>query len=223
MNKLLKKISDFMFSGRNLNLSQLSLYRLVSIFVRFSFAMLRSLLRLRKVGFVMRDVEIRSPHLLRSSGIFILEKGVLLDCYGDVGLSLGNNFKLGRSSIISVPGSISSKGFGVTIGHNVGIGDFSYIGGEGYVEIGDNTISGQYLSIHPENHTSETSGIFRDSPTHNKGIVIGSNVWIGAKVTILDGAEIGDNCIIAAGAVVIGQFPPGNLIAGVPAKIKAKL
>ncbi len=45
------------------------------------------------------------------------------------------------------------------------------------------------------------------------------NCWIGAKVTILDGTIIGDNSVVAAGAVVRGQFPDNCVIGGIPAKI----
>ena len=53
----------------------------------------------------------------------------------------------------------------------------------------------------------------------HKGITIGRNCWIGAKATFLDGAEIGDGCIVAAGAVVRGTFPENVVIGGVPARI----
>ena len=55
-----------------------------------------------------------------------------------------------------------------------------------------------------------------------KGIVIGDNCWIGAKVTILDGVRIGNSCVIAAGAVVKGEFPDHCVIAGVPARVIRK-
>ena len=42
---------------------------------------------------------------------------------------------------------------------------------------------------------------------------------IDYKVTILDGVTIGDNCVIAAGAVVNGSFPDNVVIGGVPAAI----
>ena len=219
----IKKLLGKLIKGRYLDLSNLNMFRLFSIALRFTIAFLRSILFIRRFGFVMGDVEVRSSQLLKVKSTFILEKGVLLDCYGEYGISLGCNFKLGRNSIISVPGSILSKGSGVCIGDNVGIGDFSYIGGEGFVRIGSNTISGQYLSIHPENHTYIQSGLFRDSPTCSKGITIGNNIWIGSKVTILDGTVIEDNCIIAAGSVVTGHFPKNSLIAGVPAKVKKSL
>lgn len=53
-------------------------------------------------------------------------------------------------------------------------------------------------------------------------IRIGNNVFIGAGVTVLPGSDIGDNVMVAAGAVVRGSLPSGYLYAGVPArKIKA--
>jgi acetyltransferase-like isoleucine patch superfamily enzyme len=42
---------------------------------------------------------------------------------------------------------------------------------------------------------------------------------VGAKVTILDGVTIGDNCVLAAGAVITQSFPSNCVIGGVPAKI----
>jgi acetyltransferase-like isoleucine patch superfamily enzyme len=50
-------------------------------------------------------------------------------------------------------------------------------------------------------------------------IVIGEYVWIGANATILPGVEIGDNAIIAAGAVVTKHVPENAVVAGVPAKV----
>ena len=74
--------------------------------------------------------------------------------------------------------------------------------------------------MHSENHNFEDiNKPIRLQGVNHKGIKIGNNCWIGAKATILDGAEIGDGCVIAAGAVVRGKFPNNVVIAGVPAKI----
>mgnify|MGYP000688872669 CR=1 FL=1 len=59
---------------------------------------------------------------------------------------------------------------------------------------------------------------------NRKGIKIGKDCWIGSKTTILDGTEIGDGCIIAAGAVVRGKIESYSIIGGIPAKtIKKKV
>jgi acetyltransferase-like isoleucine patch superfamily enzyme len=108
----------------------------------------------------------------------------------------------------------------ITIGNNVGIGEFAYLGGAGGLDIGDDCIVGQYFSCHPENHVfSDTSMPIRLQGITRKGIRIGKNCWIGAKVTILDGVTIGDNCVIAAGAVVTRQMPADSVIGGVPARV----
>ncbi|MBC7419484.1 MAG: acyltransferase [Bdellovibrio sp.] len=55
-------------------------------------------------------------------------------------------------------------------------------------------------------------------------ISIGNNVWIGANTTILKGANIGDDCIIAAHSVVLkGDYPKGSVLGGVPAKVVKKI
>lgn len=53
----------------------------------------------------------------------------------------------------------------------------------------------------------------------NGDIIIGDNVWIGSRVTILKGTRIGSGSVVAAGSVVKGKFPEKCLLAGVPAKV----
>ena len=54
---------------------------------------------------------------------------------------------------------------------------------------------------------------------------VGNEVLVGMNAVILDGAEIGDRCIVGAGALVTGhkKFPPGSLILGSPAKVAREL
>ena len=67
--------------------------------------------------------------------------------------------------------------------------------------------------------------LMMDSSTHligdntRKPILMGNHVWVGARATILKGAEIGEGSIVANGAIVTKSFPPKTLIGGVPAKI----
>jgi chloramphenicol O-acetyltransferase type B len=49
---------------------------------------------------------------------------------------------------------------------------------------------------------------------------IGNDVWIGANVIVLDGINIGNGAIVAAGSVVIRDVPAYSIVAGVPAKVK---
>jgi len=149
-----------------------------------------------------------------------LDDFVYLSGLGKGKLTLGNNVSLGAFSRVIISTSFNNLGSHITIGNNVGIGEFAYLGGGGGLEIGDDCIVGQYLSCHPENHNYESqTELIRQQGVNRQGIKIGKNCWIGSKVTILDGVTIGDNCIIAAGAVVSKSMPANSVIGGVPAKI----
>ncbi len=83
--------------------------------------------------------------------------------------------------------------------------------------IGEHTIFGERVSIHDENHVTRGTG-----PIHARGfttapITIGSNVWVGANATILQGVTIGNNAVIGAHAVVTHDVPAGIVAVGVPA------
>ena len=54
-------------------------------------------------------------------------------------------------------------------------------------------------------------------------MIIGNNVWIGDKVTILPNVTVGDNAIIAANSVVTHDVPLNTVVAGNPAKIVKQL
>jgi acetyltransferase-like isoleucine patch superfamily enzyme len=150
---------------------------------------------------------------------------VHLNALGKHGIQIGDNVGIGAFSRVIVSTSLNQVGGYIKIGNNVGIGEFAYLGGAGGLEIGDECIIGQYFSCHPENHiASDLHTPIRHQGVIRKGIKIGKNCWIGSKVTILDGVEIGDGCIVAAGAVVTKSFPKHSIIGGVPAQIlKARI
>ena len=149
-----------------------------------------------------------------------LGKHVHISALGKEGVILGNNVGIGAFSQVIVSTTFNNLGQFIKIGNNVGIGEFAYLGGAGGLEIGDECIIGQYFSCHPENHNAQDLDVaIRHQGVSRQGIKIGKNCWIGSKVTILDGVEIGDGCIIAAGAVVNKSFPANSIIGGVPARI----
>jgi maltose O-acetyltransferase len=54
-------------------------------------------------------------------------------------------------------------------------------------------------------------------------IVIGENVWVGARVIVMAGVTVGDDSCIGAGSVVTADVPPRTLVAGVPARVIREL
>ena len=145
---------------------------------------------------------------------------VYLSAMGKDNLTIGNNVSIGAFSRLIISTSYNNPGAYIIIGNNVGLGEFAYLGGGGGLEIGDGCIIGQYLSCHPENHIYDDPDVeIRFQGTTRKGIKIGKNCWIGAKVTVLDAVTIGDGCVVAAGSVVTKDMPENSIIAGVPARV----
>lgn len=122
------------------------------------------------------------------------------------------------------------------------LGDHSYIAGHAYlsgdvrtgrdctinvytvvrgkITMGDAVRIGAHTSILGFNHTMTDPDleVFRQ-PISTRGITIGSDVWIGSNVVIVDGVTIGDKAMLAAGAVVTKDVPAGAVVGGNPARL----
>ena len=229
LKKLLEKYiqktknKDFMFDK---NVSSTVLFLLI---IEKIFSLIRGLKfyhfnKRGKLIFLGKSVSLFNRSNMRIGNNINLGNYVKLSALGKQRLELGNNVNIGSFSQVIISTSFNNLGEFIKIGDNVGIGEFSYIGGGGGTTIGKETIIGQYFSTHPENHNFlDKSSLIREQGTTRKGISIGSNCWIGAKVTILDGVTIADSCVIAAGSVVTKSFDKNSIIGGVPAKVIKKI
>ncbi|MBE6981891.1 MAG: CatB-related O-acetyltransferase [Ruminococcaceae bacterium] len=107
----------------------------------------------------------------------------------------------------------------------VSLGDYSGIGVNakiyGSCTIGDYVMMGEDCTVITRNHRYDRTDIpmMHQGFEEEKPVTIGNDVWIGDRVTILPGVQIGDGCVIAAGAVVTKSIPPYAIAAGVPAKV----
>lgn len=147
----------------------------------------------------------------------------------DNGCTLTDDTKIGINSHILE---------GCLINHSI-IGNYTYIGQNSRFQ---NTKIGNYCSVandvicglgnHPLDLFSTSPLFYRVNNTFNlkivdkdldfteyKSINIGHDVWIGTRVTILDGVNIGNGAVIAAGALVTKDVPPYAIVGGVPSKV----
>lgn len=106
-----------------------------------------------------------------------------------------------------------------TMGSTFKMGSGSYIADGGFVSVATSLSIGENCAISWEVQIIDNDGHRLDGNTPTQPIVIGNHVWIGSRTMILKGTELGDGCVVAAGAVVSGKFPPHSLIGGVPAKV----
>ena len=185
--------------------------------------MLVGLIKFKKSVFISPSANIINKKNLRLGKNSTIEDNVYIDCFASQECVIGKGTKIGSYSKISSTSHLTKFGKGFKIGDGCGISEFSYFGSAGGITIGDNVIMGQYVSFHSQNHSFDIKKNFKEQNVISKGIKIGSNVWIGAKVTILDGVIINDNSVIGAGSLVNNSFPSNVLIAGVPARIIKKL
>lgn len=119
-------------------------------------------------------------------------------------------------TFVLFPPFYTDCGKNIKVGKNVFINSGCCFQDQGGVIISDGVLIGQQVVLATLNHDIVPS---KRKDMFPRPVKIGKNVWIGAHATILSGVEIGENSIVAAGAVVTKSVPDNVVVAGVPAKI----
>ena len=154
-------------------------------------------------------------------------------------LTIGNNVTVKSSFLSNLVGLYSrtiivtrAPGAYIRIGDNVGMSGVTIYARKG-IEIGENTAIGGNTKIldndfHPiEAETRNKLLMDKNGGDSDlipaKPIKIGKNCFIGCNAIILKGTELGDGCVVGAGAVVSGKFEPDSVIVGNPARCIRKV
>lgn len=159
--------------------------------------------------------------LLDGSKLFFIAKNIKINKIRF--LEVGDNVSIGAYSrfefITSYFGEVYSPS--LRIGNNSNIGQRFTILCAASIKIGKNTLIASDVLITSENHgmNPELSDSYDNIPLQAQSVTIGEGCWIGEKVCILPGVELGERCIVGAGAVVNKSFPSYSIIGGVPAKL----
>lgn len=145
-------------------------------------------------------------------------------------ISIGSNSYLGRFAVLTAWDKYNGQTFSpkIEIGDKVSLGEFNHITCINNIKIEEGVLSGRWVTI-----TDNSHGVFDDlnskinpaeRPLYSKGAtVIGKRVWLGDKVTILPGVNVGEGSVVAANSVVTKDVPPFSIVAGNPAKIIKQL
>jgi acetyltransferase-like isoleucine patch superfamily enzyme len=139
--------------------------------------------------------------------------GVSIRTYDGGRVDIGSNVTIGAGVEIRAGGGV------IRIGDNVYIGQGSVIVAKEQVTIGMDTMVAEYVTIRDQDHDYRGRRPVRSSGFLVAPVAIGEDVWIGAKASILKGAQLGSGCVVAAHAVVRSSVPSGAVVGGVPARV----
>ena len=220
MIRFIKKDNSYQLSPHLSLLDLLSISFIKAIHLIRGFIVQLISLKKPKVMFIASGVKLLNRRHLNVCGTLTIGRNVTIDSLSSEGVKLGHNVNIPDGSFIRCTGVISELGKGLTVGNNTGFGHYNFINAQGGVEIGDDVIMGSHVSILAENHNFDNlDEPIRLQGVTRKGIVIESNVWIGANVTILDGVRIHSGSVIGAGSVVTKSIPANSLAVGSPCKV----
>ncbi|MCR4766632.1 MAG: acyltransferase [Saccharofermentans sp.] len=121
-------------------------------------------------------------------------------------LVLGKKLRVHSGVRLSV-----TKGAILSIGDNTSINYNCIFVARKNISIGENCTFGPNVVIFDHDHDFRNAEVMNESGYKEKEIIIGNNVWIGANAIILKNAKIGDNSVVAAGTVVMGEIPSNSV------------
>jgi len=156
--------------------------------------------------------------------------GKISEIRGQEYISIGENSSFGDYLSINAWDSFQTEDGlqefnpSISIGDGCWLGQYAHITCINNIRIGNNVLTGRNVTITDNSHGDTDLQTLRIPPIKrrlvSKGpVLIGNDVWIGDKVTILPGVSIGDGAIIAANSVVTKDVPAYCVAAGNPARI----
>lgn len=80
------------------------------------------------------------------------------------------------------------------------------------IEICEGVEFGPGVKIYDHDHDFRTDGGIKAGEYTTGKVLIGKNAWIGANTVILKGTTIGENCVVAAGSILKGNYPEGAVV-----------
>jgi acetyltransferase-like isoleucine patch superfamily enzyme len=170
-----------------------------------------------------RYVTLRHPHKIAIGEGTIIDDNVMLDAKGSSnrGISIGKNVFIGRNTIVYC------KNGDIELADRVNISSNCTLFSSNSLSVGAGTIMGGYcylLSGGEYDYKSTVPFADQSGKKTSGPLSIGSNTWLGTRVTVLDSAgSIGEHCVIGAGAVVNRAVPADSLAVGIPAEVKRRI
>ena len=167
--------------------------------------------------FVGARVSIKYGGQIHGGRNLFLGSGTRINAFSRQGIAFGDGVTIRENAWIQCSSSPAEPGIGLQIGSGTYIGPGAIIGVGGLISVGEGCQVGSSVVLIAENHVGQP-GAEEKLEVSRRGIVIGPGCWLGHRVTILDGVQLGERCVVGAGAVVTKSFPAGSKLGGVPAR-----
>jgi acetyltransferase-like isoleucine patch superfamily enzyme len=109
------------------------------------------------------------------------------------------------------------QGGRLVLGTRCFVGHHTTLAARDSVELGAGAFLAELVSVRDHDHlvgSPPSSGRFEVAPVR-----VGAGAWLGAKVTVLRGARVGDRAVVGANAVVHGELPGDAVAVGIPARV----
>ena len=141
--------------------------------------------------------------------------------YGPQQISIGAHALILHSCWISV----ETPAWGrrpptLRIGNRVGIRPWCTLSAAAEIVLEDDVVLSAYSTVIDSDHTfGHGQPNVMHNPLETGPVRVGRGTWIGERVAVLRGADIGECCIIGANSVVRGSIPPYSIAAGAPARV----
>ena len=173
--------------------------------------------------FFGRNVTLRHPGKIRIGDNVVIDDNCMIDAKGSTnkGITIGNGVVVGRNSILYC------KNGDIELYDNVNIGVNCTLFSSHKLTVGENTRIAGYthvISGGDWDYDNPTVKMIDQAVPESKGpLVIASDVWLGAGVTVLDAVHVGEASVIGAGSVVSTTIPHHCLALGIPARVIKRL
>ena len=162
------------------------------------------------------NITFRHPRKVFIGDNVVIDDYCVLDAKGstNAGIKIGNGVFIGRNTIFSCHNG------DIILEDNVNMGVNCLVTSMNSVLIKKNNLIAGYVYIVGADHIAERTDVpVLFQGRRAKGVVLEENIWLGAKVVVLDGAHIGRDAIIGAGSIVGGEIPEYAIAVGTPARV----
>ncbi len=164
----------------------------------------------RRLGLAV--IRVRNPRVdfgarcdVRKGGSFLVANGAVA--------------KFGPGCVLDRGITVESRGY-LEVGAGTVFGHHCTVAADQEVVIGERCLLAEMVSVRDHDHAFDRDDAsILDQGRVTAPVRIGSDVWIGAKATIVRGVTIGSGSVIGANAVVTRDVPPGSIAVGVPARV----